>query len=64
MPIYHDGVHPVVPPDQCYEGLVDSDGGWYPVNTIPEDELKKPYHFEYASTRDLNETLKGIAEAN
>jgi len=30
--IYHDGVHPVVPPDKMYEGLVDG-GDWYLVET-------------------------------
>jgi len=61
VPVYYEGVHPIVPPERHYEGLVDSDGGWYPVNAIPEAELKKPYSFEYAPTRDLNEILKGIA---
>ncbi len=28
----HDGVHPVVPPDKMYEGLVDGED-WYLVNT-------------------------------
>jgi len=32
--IYHDGVHPVVPPDKMYEGLVDGEV-WYLVETIP-----------------------------
>ncbi|MGI0057755.1 MAG: hypothetical protein ACREAK_10350, partial [Nitrosarchaeum sp.] len=30
--IYHDGIHPVVPPDKMYEGLVDG-GDWHPVET-------------------------------
>ena len=30
--IYHDGIHPVVPPDKMYEGLVDG-GDWYLVET-------------------------------
>ncbi len=30
--IYHDGVHPVVPPDKMYEGLADGEE-WYPVQT-------------------------------
>ena len=30
--IYHDGIHPVVPPDKMYEGLVDGED-WYLVET-------------------------------
>jgi len=30
--IYHDGIHPEVPPDKMYEGLVDG-GDWYLVQT-------------------------------
>ncbi len=62
MPIYYDGVHPVVPPEGHFEGLVDSDGGWYPVQIIPYSE--EPYRFEYAPIHDMNETLKGLAVAN
>ncbi|MEX2060314.1 MAG: hypothetical protein WD966_04580 [Nitrosopumilaceae archaeon] len=63
VPVYYDGVHPIVPPERHYEGLVDSDGGWYPVNT---ENYAKPetYRYEYAPTRDLNEILKGIALAD
>jgi len=45
------------------EGLVDDDGGWHPVNTIPEPEITQN-RYEYASTVDLNENLKGLALAN
>jgi len=58
--IYYDGIHPVVPPDRQFEGLVDSDGRWYPVENEPE---QMPTDFEYAPTRDLNEILRGIALA-
>jgi len=34
--IYHDGVHPVVPPDKMYEGLVDG-GDWYLVETYSKN---------------------------
>lgn len=57
--IYFDGTHPFIPPDSIFEGFVDSDG-WYEVNTIPDSELKEPYRFDYAGTRDLNEILKGL----
>ena len=30
--IYHDGIHPVVPPDKMYEGLVDGED-WHVVKT-------------------------------
>jgi len=29
---YHDEIHPVVPPDKMYEGLVDG-GDWFLVET-------------------------------
>lgn len=60
---YEYEFHPDLPPGQFFEGLVDADG-WYTVNAIPESEIKKPYSFEYAPTRDLNEVLKGIALAD
>ena len=63
VPIHYIGVYPAIPPGEIFEGFVDPEG-WYEEETIPEDKLKEPYHFEYASTRDLNETLKGIALAD
>lgn len=63
MPIYHDGIHPVVPPDAPYEGLVDSDGLWKLVHTEQRVENEN-YRYDYASIRELNETLKGLAEVN
>ena len=51
--------HPVVPPDKPYEGLVEAEG-WHPVNT---EKFVKPT-FEYASTIELNEILKGLALTN
>jgi len=32
----HDGVHPVVPPDKMYEGLVDGED-WYLVETYAKN---------------------------
>ena len=63
VPVYYNldqGVHPVVPPDRHFEGLVDDDGEWYPVKTIEYSESS----YEYASPRDLNDYLKGISETN
>ena len=57
--IYYDGFDPPVPPDKFYEGVVDS-SGWYPVITIEYSEPK----YAYVPTRDLDELLKGLAEAN
>lgn len=59
---YQYDFHPNIPPDKYFEGLVDSDG-WYPVRPIPEYEVKQN-RFDYDSRRDVNETLKGLAEAN
>ena len=61
--IYYDGVHPVVPPDKPYEGLVDFED-WYEVKNVPKLEPYEIPSFEYAPTRDLNETLKGLILAN
>jgi len=57
VPIYYDGVHPVVPPDQNFEGFVDP-FDWYEVQTIPEPNLDNS--FEYAPTKELNEILDSL----
>ena len=59
--IYHDGVHPVVPPDQIFEGFLDP-FDWYQVNTDHNQILDES--FDYAPTRELNELLKGLVLAN
>ncbi len=59
--IYHDGIHPVIPPGKTYFGLVDS-GDWYEVETMPEETAFEAYNFDYAPTRNLNEILKSISE--
>ena len=56
VPIYYDGVHPVVPPDQYHEGFVESDGGWY---LVYAENFVEP-SFEYAPTRELNEILMSL----
>jgi len=56
---YTEPIHPIILPDKHYEGLVDADG-WYPVIRV---EYAEP-EYDYASTRDLDELLKGLAEAN
>jgi hypothetical protein len=50
----------VIPPDKPYEGLVLADG-WHPVKT---EVLENNYQFAYASSRFLNEIIKGIAIVN
>jgi len=57
--IYHNGRDPPVPPDESYDGFVDSEG-WCVVKT---NEYSEPT-YEYAPTRDLNELLKGLTLAN
>ena len=56
---YAEPIHPIIPPDKYYEGLVDADG-WYPVFSVEYEEPQ----YAYAPTRDLDELLKGLAEAN
>jgi hypothetical protein len=60
LPVYYNGVHPVVPPDKHFEGLVDDDGEWYPIQTV---EYQIP-RYDYAPTRELNDTLQELAVAN
>jgi len=57
--IYHDGVHPVVPPDKMYFGLVDS-GDWYPVQTVPKSEWTRADRYEYALEKELYNANLGI----
>ena len=59
--VYHESPEPVVPPRQYFEGLVDFEG-WRPQYSIPYSKLDD--RFDYAPTRDLNETLKELATAN
>ena len=56
---YEEALHPVIPPDKHYEGLVEGEG-WYIVKTL---EYSEPI-FDYAPTRDLNEFLKGLTLSN
>lgn len=57
--IYHDGVHPVVPPGKAFQGLVDS-GDWHQVETMPESEWTKQDRYEYALEKELYVANKGI----
>ena len=59
VPIFYDGVHPVVPPDKEYEGLVEPEG-WYVVET-EKGFADEDVTFEYDPRRYVNEILKGLA---
>jgi type I restriction-modification system DNA methylase subunit len=59
--IHKEEYDPVVPPDEYFEGFVDPKG-WCLV--YDEKESEEPYCYNYASTRHLNEIIKGIATAN
>jgi len=61
--LYYAGWDPPIKSDQYFEGILDSDD-WCLVQPMSESEMVTPYRFDYASTRDLNETLKGIVIAN
>lgn len=63
VPVYYEGVHPIVTPERHFEGLVDSDEGWKAVPTEGWYE-NEYYRFEYAPTRSLNEVLKSLVESN
>ncbi|MDH5659261.1 MAG: hypothetical protein OEY17_07965 [Nitrosopumilus sp.] len=66
VPVYYNldqGVHPVVPPDRHFEGLVDDDGEWYQVKTGGNWKDSEP-SYEYDPRRDTNDILKNLAEAN
>ena len=62
MPIYYDGIHPVVPPDEYYQGLVDDCGGWYPVKTI-DHTLYSECSYEYHPIRHVNDVLESLCLA-
>ena len=59
---YEEGFHPVVPPDKTYEGLVDAEG-WYPVKTIPTEEIMSQ-RFDYAPNRHLMRLSKDLQCVN
>jgi hypothetical protein len=63
VPIYSESPDPLIPPDKIFEGFVDSEG-WYEVKSTPEYDVKEYYQFDYAPIRDVNEVLKGLAEAS
>ena len=60
VPIYYDGIHPVVPPEQYFDGFVDSED-WYEVKTLPDSDNKSEYKFEYDPRKETNEILGSLA---
>ncbi len=61
--VYCEIMHPIVLSERHYEGLIDSDGSWHRVVTGERIE-NEDYRYDYAPTRELNEILKSLAEAN
>ena len=57
--VYYDGVHPQVPPERYFEGLVDYDHRWHLVET-QKKEWTKLEKYEYALTMDLYRANKGV----
>lgn len=64
VPVYYDGVHPVIPPDKHFEGLVDSDGKWHVVVLEKTYENQNYYRYDYAPFKELNELLKSFLGEN
>ena len=60
MPIYHDGVHSGIPPEETFEDFVDP-FDWYEVETIPKSEWTKQERYNYALERELHDANKGIS---
>lgn len=58
-PIYHKGVHPMIPPDKEFEGFDESEG-WCLVKTKPKNELTKMERYEYIMTQELYAANRGI----
>jgi len=60
VPIYHDGVHSGIPPEETFEDFVDP-FDWYEVETIPKSEWTKQDRYNYALERELHDANKGIS---
>ncbi len=63
VPIYHEGEHSGIPPDEVFEGFVDS-VDWYEVKTVPKSEWTKVDRYEYALERELYVANSGISFSN
>ena len=51
----------MVPPDEYFEGFVDSDG-WYLVHTMSKSQ--KQDNFEYHPIKQVNDVLESISLTN
>ncbi len=60
VPIYHEGEHSGIPPDEVFEGFVDS-VDWYEVKTVPKSEWTKVERYEYAVEKELYNANSGIS---
>ena len=56
----HDGIHPVVPHEENFEGFVDS-WDWYEVKAISESESEEIVNFEYSPFTLVNDAIETIA---
>ena len=63
VPIWYDGIHPVVPPDRQYEGLVDVDG-WHLVETMSYSKSSPECSFEYHEIKCVNDVLESLSMSN
>ena len=59
VPIYYDGVHPVVPPEENFEGFVDS-WDWYEVKTEEKSDWTKQDRYDYVLEKELFEANEGV----
>ena len=62
VPIWYDGVHSGIPPDEEFKGFVECEG-WYLVKTDANWKAPEP-NYEYDPRRGVNEILRSMAEAN
>jgi len=60
VPIYHDGVHSGIPPEEVFEDFVDP-FDWYEVKTIPSSEWSKVDQYEHVLEKELYNANKGIS---
>jgi len=60
VPIYYDGVHSGIPPDENFEDFVNP-FDWYKVETVPQTELSNKERYELKLNLELYEANKGIS---
>ena len=60
MPIYYEGEHSGIPPDEVFEGFVDL-SDWYEVKTIQKSEWTKVDRYEYAMEKEPFNANSGMS---